>query len=115
MAISTRKIVPKQPNEYPKQPYLGSEPAGSGSEIRAAIKPISGVKSTDIINAQPKPRFLRLPKSPTNTSSSIPDARAKITIEDTILFSFPFSVFRFPFHSVECSKRQLFPCSVGEE
>ena len=87
--IRTIKIVPKQPNEYPKQPYLGSAPAGSGFEIRAAIKPISGVKSTDIINAQPKPILRRLPKSPTNTSSNKwPDNNPKVKIENIYINSY---------------------------
>ena len=87
---------------------------GRGSESNTAIMPISGVKSTDKINAQPKPILRRLPKNPTNTSSNRPDTRAKITIEDTILFSFPFSVFRFLFHTIVCSKWKILAGSISE-
>ena len=110
LTISTINIVPRQPNENPKQPYLGPEPSGSSSESNTKIRPISGVKITDKINAKPKPIFLRLPKNPTKTSSNKPDASAKITIEDTILFV----LFGFPFHSIECSEWQLLASSVGE-
>ena len=87
--MRTINIVPMQPNEYPKHPYLGSAPAGSGFEIRTAISPISGVNNADIINAQPKPIFLRLPKSPINTSSNKwPDNNPKVKIENIYFNSY---------------------------
>ena len=95
--IRTIKIEPKQPNEYPKHPYLGSAPAGSGLDIRAAIRPISGVNSTDMIKVQPKPILRRLPKSPTNTSSNRwPDNNPKVKIENILLFcNSAFLIFNF--------------------
>ena len=56
---------------------------GSGSESNTAIMPISGVKSTDKINAQPKPILRRLPNKPTKTSNKrCPDNKpnAKIAV-----------------------------------
>ena len=89
LTISTINIVPRQPNENPKQPYLGSEPSGSSSESSTKIRPISGVKITDKINAKPKPIFLRLPNNPTITSNKIcPESRPKIKIPENIIIIF---------------------------
>ena len=109
VVISTISNAPRQPNVCPRQPYFDSEPAGSGVEISTAIKPISGVKIAEIINAQPKPMLRRLPKSPTNTSSRMPEAKPKNAIPHIrLLFN------SFPFHTIECSERQLLTGSICE-
>ena len=96
VVISTISNAPRQPNVCPKQPYFDSEPAGSGVEISTAIKPISGVKIAEIINAQPKPILRRLPKSPTKTSSRMPDAIPKNRIPHILPFcNFAFLIFNF--------------------
>ena len=112
LTISTIKMVPRHPNEYPKHPYLGSAPFGNSLDNSTKISPISGVKITDKINAKPKPIFLRLPNKPTRTSSRIcPESNPKSKIlENIVLFVKNY----LSFATVECSERKLFAGAVGK-
>ena len=109
MAKSIINIIPTTPNVKPKQPYFGAEPCGSGSERSAAISPISGEKSIEMINAQPKPMLRRLPNRATKTSRNTPDKTAKITIPSIVF------CFRLSFHSVVSSEWKLLASTVGKE